>query len=126
MARVWDFSTFRGCDVSFLAYLVNGQGTALLLGDVESVTLHVRRQNDPEPVVDAEAIDPSDVVLELSSDPRWNSEILTASPGRNFVHDMPGTVFAIQDFYRVEYTFALTGGGKSKLIFEGPARSSEG
>lgn len=127
-AQVYRFETFVGCDVVCLAYVTGDDGEPILRADLSSITLYVTRQRTTTPTVNGTSLTIANVLSDtlVTDDPRWSEEALETTVGRNFAHVVAGSAFPVADSYRIEYTFTATSGVKSKLIFEGPARSSRG
>jgi len=123
-ARVWPMHVQVGCDAAFLALILGLDGDPVVAADFTGITVWVKGQRLANPTVNNEVVATSTVTALVTNDPRWLDNVHEANVGRNFEHFLSPAAFPSADHYRVEYTFTFVGARKTKLIFEGPARSS--
>lgn len=123
-SKIYPFETFRGQGVTLLARCLTESGERITQAALDSITVTVVREG-MEATVEEDEVDISACVFDTlqTGDPRWDQN---DTLGFNFAHLVEGTAFDERGQYRVEYTFTETGGNKWKLVFEGPARSSNG
>jgi hypothetical protein len=115
-----------GCEAVLLAYIQGLNGAAAIAADFASIKLWVKGQRQTNPTKNNTDIPTSAVTAVVTNDVRWEKNIHEDNAGRNFEYVIPKDAFPSADHYRVEVTFTYAGaaGEKFKLIYEGPARSS--
>lgn len=128
MITVTQFECVAGTSVVFLARHRHVDGTYAIPANTTSVRVKVDGDGDIGTTLNAD-ISPlgSSLFTELqTNDPRWPLDVNDddIERGYNFRYIASGSAFPKQGFYRVEFKFTRTDGTVTKLVYEGPARSS--
>lgn len=125
---VAEFECIAGSSVAFLARHRHVDGTYAIPDNTSAIQVRVDGDGNIGKTLDG-ALAPvgSYLFTELQiADPRWPLDANDDDDehGYNFRYVAPPAAFPRQGHYRVEFKFTHTDGTVTKLIYEGPARSS--